>query len=81
MVNDSKGIFTAEELFSITQHSQFMSWMDDCSHLAFVDLDLLQSKEQKLAFFVNVTNVAWIYAILLQAMLGQSQVIYFEYII
>lgn len=58
-----------------------MSWMDDCSHLAFVDLDLLQSKEQKLAFFVNVTNVAWIYAILLQAMLGQSQVINFESIV
>lgn len=81
IANDSKGIFSAKELISVTQHSQLPSWMENCSELAFVDLKLLQAREERLAFFSNVSNIAFIFAILLQAILGKSQVLILNYVI
>ncbi|GBM82852.1 Zinc finger FYVE domain-containing protein 26 [Araneus ventricosus] len=73
MANDSCGVFTVAELFSLAQHSELSTWMEECSELAFVDLDLLNSREEKLAFFVNLTNVAWLHAILLEVISWKSQ--------
>ncbi|CAL1270215.1 unnamed protein product [Larinioides sclopetarius] len=73
MANDSCGVFTVAELFSLSQHSELSTWMEECSELAFVDLDLLKSREEKLAFFVNLTNVAWLHAILLEVISWKSQ--------
>ncbi|XP_054713463.1 zinc finger FYVE domain-containing protein 26-like [Uloborus diversus] len=70
IANASDGIFTTEEFISLTKHSEMMNWMEKCSELAFVDLDLLQSREEKIAFYVNVTNIAFIFAILLQVSLN-----------
>lgn len=80
MVNDSNGIFKPEQLTSLAEHSQLLSWMEECSELAFVNLDLLTTAEEKLAFFINVTNIAWLYAILLQTILGKSQVEFFSFV-
>ncbi|XP_015911906.2 zinc finger FYVE domain-containing protein 26 isoform X1 [Parasteatoda tepidariorum] len=68
MANDSCGIFTRKELVSLVEHSEMVHWMEDCSELCFVDLTLLKTREEKLAFFSNVTNIAWIHAILLEIM-------------
>ncbi|KAF8796021.1 Zinc finger FYVE domain-containing protein 26 [Argiope bruennichi] len=73
MANDSCGVFTVAELFSLAQHSELSTWMEECSELAFVDLDLLLSREEKLAFFVNLTNIAWLHAILLEVISWKSQ--------
>ncbi|KFM76268.1 hypothetical protein X975_06435, partial [Stegodyphus mimosarum] len=43
MANDSSGIFDKTELLSLIEHSELLGWMKDCSELAFVNLDLLQS--------------------------------------
>ncbi|GFU59897.1 zinc finger FYVE domain-containing protein 26 [Nephila pilipes] len=73
LANDSCGIFSIQELLSLTQHSEIASWMEECTELAFVDLDLLQSRKEKLAFFVNVTNIAFLHAILLEVTTFHSQ--------
>ncbi|GIY98912.1 zinc finger FYVE domain-containing protein 26 [Caerostris extrusa] len=73
MANDSCGIFTVEDFYSLAQHSELSTWMEECSELVYVDLDLLNSREEKLAFFVNVTNIAWLHAILLEVISWLSQ--------
>ncbi|KAG8181285.1 hypothetical protein JTE90_022223 [Oedothorax gibbosus] len=73
IVSNSSGIFTVEELISVSQSSHFNSWMEDCSELEFVDLELLETKNEKLEFFINVTNLAWLHAILFEALYSKSQ--------
>ncbi|GIY07382.1 zinc finger FYVE domain-containing protein 26 [Caerostris darwini] len=73
MANDSCGIFTVEDFYSLAQHSELSTWVEECSELVYVDLDLLNSREEKLAFFVNVTNIAWLHAILLEVISWLSQ--------
>ncbi|XP_076306250.1 zinc finger FYVE-type containing 26 spastizin isoform X2 [Tachypleus tridentatus] len=60
---ESGGILNVHDVKALRQETTLCNWIDKCCELKFVDLDRLETREQKLCFFTNVTNIAWMLAV------------------
>ncbi|XP_067138232.1 uncharacterized protein Sptz isoform X2 [Centruroides vittatus] len=58
-----QGVITMSNIISLIKEQEIKDWMASTSEIAHVNLNLLSTKEDKLAFFGNLCNIMWLHAI------------------
>lgn len=61
--SNTEGIVTMSLITSLIKEKEIKDWMMSTGEIAYIDISLLNTKEEKLAFFGNLCNIMWLHAI------------------